>query len=542
LYEFSILSNFVLKKYLYQKIKTMKTFKYSILHFLLFIVAFSCNKSAEIAPAKAELFKTEASTGIGAEINTTITANGGTATIGSAGAKIVVPAGAMPVGVVFTTQAIDKFDNEGQGISIAGNWTKPITVEFAVPAGEVNPQNYKIALRLNNGYWITCTKPKYNASTRIVSVRIAPTSTVGAKAGAKILAKKYDLAFAKTFYIKPEKSVLDLGEKVTLKAYAREGFVPVKIGKRRFDVEADFDAAINAFAELSERLLNDDDDDEVIPLTREANPTNDDDEVVFLIVLAKEYEFTNNKTGFNRSWLLMDGPGSVDKKGNAGAEYTAPTDTKAKGKTAQISFLSRNNATKQDVEAKATIRIKDGLTRYTGTITSYYERSYGTKPVYTEIISSKSTATFVNSLGTPKRYETKYYIGTQPTQNLTTTVDEYSVLVSDGSGYRKLSGSCTGSGNDAGFLVMYINPDNTMELSGWLNVETNKCMIETYCDNCSPKYGTDNTAFYTRLDNPAKIKMTYSDSKIMAGTFTQKETIGDQKISIKINWQLTRED
>ena len=371
---------------------------YSFAAILVFtlLTLISCNKTAEIAPAKAEIFKSEASNGIGAEINTTITANGGTATISSAGAKIIVPAGAMPVGSAFTTQAIvDKIDNEGQGISISGNWTKPITVEFAVPAGELNPQNYKIALRLNNGYWITCSKPKYNASTRMVSVRIAPTATAGARAGAKKKKKKYDLAFAKTFYIKPEKSVLDLGEKVTLKAYAREGFVPVKIGKRTFDAEADLEAAIKDFVEASEKLDQELDEDDLVPLTQTANTSKSDDYLMPLPIAAKEYEFTNTKTGFNRSWILMEGPGVVNKTGNAGAEYIAPKDEASKGKTAQISFLSRNNATKQDVEAKATIFIKDGLTRYIGTLSTTIKADYISSQVkYTTSESYEAKVSF----------------------------------------------------------------------------------------------------------------------------------------------------
>ncbi len=502
-------------------------------------ILLACNKLAEIAPSKAEVFKSEASLGIGPEINTTITASGGTAFIGAASAKIIVPAGAMPVGAIFTAQAIaDKFDNQGQGISISGNWTKPITVEFAAPADEKSQNNYKIALRLNNGYWLTCTKPKYNAANNSVSVRIAPTPTAGAKAGAKIQAKKYDLAFSKTFYIKPEKTVLDLGEKVILKAYAREGFVPVKIGKRTFDAEADLEEAIKNFAEASERLDADESDDDLVPLTQPAKPSESDDYLVPLTIGAKEYEFSNTKAGFNRSWILMNGPGLVNKKGNAGAEYIAPNDDASRGKTAEVSFLSRNNATKQDVEATATIRIKDGLTRYTGTITSEYVRVYGSGTTYTETIISKSTATFINSLGTPKRFETNYYVGKIPSQYLTTTVSEYSELRSDGKGYRKLSGSCSATGNEAGFLVMYINDDKTMDLSGWIDVETDKCAVDTYCENCFPKYGTTTTSFYTQLDDPGKIKMPFSDAKTLSGTFTQKA----RDFTNKITWNFTRED
>jgi hypothetical protein len=535
--------------------------------FLFIFSLISCNKSADVSPeTKQEILKTEKSALTGSAVTKVIGNAGSNITL--ANTNVIVPTGAMQAGASLTIQATSNpLESGSQALQISGDWQKPIWLEFSYPADELHPENYMIAFQTAKGDWITSPKVKVDKVKRTFAIRLGQTlgGKVAMRQGGNEAANKaesqkptansrqstagtYSFAASHEFYLKPEKSVIDLGESVSFNAYARAGdtdgyWRKSKNGNYYYD-DGELVPLTKPKTQPTGTNNDPDDDDYLVPLVPVDKTVvlSDDDEIVPLAKAIKEAPFTNIKSGYTRSWILMDGPGNLAPTGNTGAKYTAPKDESAKGKIAKVSFFSKNDKTRQDLEASATIRIKDGLTRYTGTISSIYVRTYGTNLIYTETIKSKSTATFLNSLGTPKRFETKYYIGTQPSQNLTTTVDEYSVLVSDGKSYRKLSGSCSASGNDAGFLVMYVNPDNTMELSGWLDVETNKCVVDTYCENCIPKNGTDNTSFYTQLDNPVKIKMNYNDPKIMAGTFTQKEKIGDQNITIKITWDFKRED
>jgi hypothetical protein len=336
-------------------------------------------------------------TSIGAAIGSvfTIPAAGGTANIVSATAKVTVPSGAMTAALSIQANT-DMLDNEGQGIRLSGDWTKPITVEFAIPAGVTDPENYKIALRLDNGYWVTCRKAKINTANNTVQVRIAPSIKTKSARQARPMASSYSLAFAKTFYLKPDRATVKLGEKVKFTAYAREGFIPKELMGKVYDSEVEFEAGLKKLSEAVEEVESNDDD--LVPLPN--LNAKDDDELVPLTVIAKEVPFTNKKVGFTRTWTAKS-LGSIVASGNAGADYTAPKDDASKGKTVKVLFSSINDKTQRKANAEATVRIEDGLTRYTGIITNEYLWQTAPSTSEKENIAIQFEGSFVNTSNFP---------------------------------------------------------------------------------------------------------------------------------------------
>jgi hypothetical protein len=319
----------------------------------------------KVSPAASiDAFNTAEGTLIGSVF--TIPAAGGSSSVPSATAKVTVPAGAMTAALSIQANT-DMLDNEGQGIRLSGDWTKPITVEFAIPTGVTDPENYKIALRLDNGYWVTCRKAKINTANNTVQVRIAPSIRTKAARQARPMANSYSLALAKTFYLKPDRATVKLGEKVKFTAYAREGTVPVKWGNTVFNSKDDYDAAMKVLAELGDDPEPASDDDELVPLVKDPVVDNDPLEPLLKNVIAKEYVFTNKKEGFTRTWTAKS-LGSITASGNAGADYTAPKVEAAKGKTVKVFFESVNNTSKRKANAEATVIIDDGIEKYKGTI------------------------------------------------------------------------------------------------------------------------------------------------------------------------------
>jgi hypothetical protein len=315
----------------------------------------------KIGPAAAiEATKTSAGAAIGSVF--TIPAAGGTASVPSATAKVTVPAGTMTTALSIQANA-DMLDGEGQGIGLTGDWTKPITVEFAIPAGVTDPENYKIALRLSNGYWVTCRKAKINTANNTVSVRIAPSIKTKSARKARPMANTYSLVFAKTFFLKPDRATVKLGEKVKFTAYAREGFIPKELMGKVYDSEVEFEAGLKKLSEAVEEVESNEDD--LVPLPN--LNAKDDDELVPLTIIAKEVPFSNKKEGFTRTWTAKS-IGSISASGNLGAEYTAPKDETAKGKTVKVQFSSINDKTKRKADAEATVLIDDGIEKYIGTI------------------------------------------------------------------------------------------------------------------------------------------------------------------------------
>jgi hypothetical protein len=349
---------------------------------LLGLLLNSCSLLGDkVSPVSIEALKTNEPASTGSI--STLALSGGSVAIVSAGAKVSASAGALSTPLSVQASA-DPIDNEGQGITISGDWTKPITVEFAIPAGVTDPENYKIMLRLNNGFWISCRKPKVNLSNNTVTVRIAPSIKLKAASNARPMANKFSLAFAKTFFMKPDKGTIKVGESIKFIPYAREGFVPRKFLGKIYESDAELQAAVTE-SDISDPLigLNNADDDVV-----QVPKADDPDETEPLPIVMKEFPFGNSKTSFTRTWTAKS-IGTVKADGSAGATYTAPKDEAAKGKTVKVIFSSTNDKTKRNAMAEATVRIEDGLTRYTGTVTITDTR---------EFINSNYTTTDIRKL------------------------------------------------------------------------------------------------------------------------------------------------
>jgi hypothetical protein len=275
--------------------------------------------------------KTAVGTLIGTPVTQAIGSSGGSAEVVSAGAKIIVPAGALPDGSSITVQAISNtLAGSGEGIQISGDaWTKPVTMQFSYPAGESNPNNFRIAIQQNDGSWITSKSAKVDAVNRTVSVRLGPDSsaTVAAntlkpnlKATAKLNPRT--IVMTKSFYLKPGSATVKLGGTAIFTAYAS--------------------VAVTDAVPSSQAAT---DDDELVPLTQPVISSKkpiDEEELTplpKLRVVVREYPFTNAKAGFTRLWAV-EGPGKIEASGTSSGLYTAPSDSASRGKTAKVYFTS----------------------------------------------------------------------------------------------------------------------------------------------------------------------------------------------------------
>jgi hypothetical protein len=304
------------------------------LAFLFALISCGGNNSTPTpAPAAPlEVVKTAVGTLIGPPVTQAIGASGGSATVISAGAKIIVPAGALPDGSSVTVQAISNtLLGSGEGVQISGDaWTKPVTMQFSYPVGETDPNNFRIAIQQNDGSWITSKSAKVDTVNRTVSVRLGPDSSASIGGGAlrstglKPTAKlnRRNIVMTKAFYLKPGSVTVKLGGTAIFTAYAS--------------------VAVTEAAPSSQATS---DDDELVPLVQPVVSSKkpiDDDELTPLTrlrVVVREYPFTNAKAGFTRLWSV-EGPGKIEASGASNGLYTAPSDPGARGKTAKVFFTS----------------------------------------------------------------------------------------------------------------------------------------------------------------------------------------------------------
>jgi hypothetical protein len=519
----------------------MKMRKNSVLLISIYLLNSCSTLSDKISPAAViEVSKTGLGAGTGSVF--TIPAVGGFANVPSAGAKVSVAAGTLNSSLSVQANA-DLLDNEGQGITLTGDWSKPITVEFAIPAGVSDPENYKVALRLGNGYWITCRKPKINRSSNTVQVRIAPSIKAKSAAKARPMANTYSLAFAKTFYLKPDRATVKLGEKVKFTAYAREGFVPRELMGKIYDSQAEFEEGIRKLSDAVDEVESNDDD--LVPLPDLDKPDND--ELVPLTVIAKEYPFSNTKAGFTRTWVA-NSVGTISPSGNSGANYTAPKDEAVKGKTVKVIFKSVNDKTKRDAVAEATVRIEDGLTRYTGIIKYEHTRTFKNidNTTTTEITKMFSTVTLKNS-STQKVFDSSD--SKAKTYDIKTTIEAYSYISSDGSFTKKLVSTCSAEGIPAGYVSLTIDKEKQKyNLSGVISVEDSGCQVDIFCDGCFPKNNREKRSYWGFLADPNRIDIPFGDNLVdlkgkeiidnVSGSFKQIRSKDDTAI---ISWNLVRE-
>jgi hypothetical protein len=526
-----------------------------LIAFSILLATFSCNKSGDVTPnTKEEVLITAKGTLIGSPITKIIGNSGGNIALPSAGANIIVPAGAMLAGASLTIQATsDMLDSDGQGIQISGDWQKPIWLEFSYPADEANPQSNMIAFQTAKGDWITSQSVKVDKVRKTYAIRLGQTSTTNAKlSGARPSAGSYSFAASHEFFIKPDKAVIDLGESITFTAFAKEGdtdgyWRKGKNGNYYYD-----DGELVPLTKPKTQPAsnnNPDDDDYLVPLVPVSKivlPT-DDDYLEPLPKVIKEAAFTNKKAGYTRSWILMDGPGNLATTGNIGAKYTAPKDASAKGKIAKVSFFSKNDKTRQDLEASATIRIKDGLTRYEGTISILAKTNSinGRKSACSPdalLAEQKMSASFV--LTSIKGYENVAYSSyvqiskDQRDDYMTTTVDYSNGYDSDGTIIFRMIGSCGQVGADAGRIILYMDQSKkTYELIGTLSTQKQQCEVESY-SFCTEKWVKSKTSFIMDLPNTTsngktlKVVGTYNDINNLNGSIKINDT--------EITWKMKK--
>jgi hypothetical protein len=310
--------------------------------------------------APLEVAKTAVGTLIGSPVTQAIGASGGNATVVSAGAKIIVPAGALADGSSITVQAISNtLVGAGQGVRLSGSdWTQPITLQFSYPASIGDPENQMIAVQNPDGSWVSSNRVKVDAVNRTISIRLAPDpSSLLTKTGLKTTGLKpaattnsRDIIWTQKFFLKPNTTSVKLGESVSFTAYAKQARNrgEAKLSPDELDLLDRYYVLKSQF----ENLLFEVDDDFLVPMS----------------TVVKEYPFTNTKTGYNRVWTTS-GPGSIVPSGATSGKFTAPTDPSAKGKTATVTFISTNTKTGDIARASASVNIEGDGATYKGTVT-----------------------------------------------------------------------------------------------------------------------------------------------------------------------------
>jgi hypothetical protein len=437
--------------------------------------------------APLEVAKTAVGTLIGSPVTQVIGSSGGSAEVISAGAKIVVPAGALPDGSSLSVQAISNtLSGSGQGIRISGDaWTQPITVQFSYPIGETDPGNSVIAVQQAGGKWLTSKRIKVDAATRTISVRLAPGGIVGTQVpnatGLRPQAKlnPRDIVWTKGFTLTPNSASLKLGESVSFVAFASV-------------------ALSNGVAAKSLQATASDDDD-LVPLPTLPDPTTvnpvDDEELnpIAEYWVTKSYPFTNTKAGFNRTWTVTTGPGSVVASGAIGAVYTAPSDASAKGKTATVTFISINTKTDAVARASASVNIEGDGATYKGTVTVKQFHDITTGPVNGQTIRKYSATITGNMiLEIESNNATRPIFKGNPAKS-STICDDYATsediyFGAERHGKSELVSADGSNGiSDPGLVRVYMDKSkNTYELSGELS--TNITIKDTYYDGSVQTY------------------------------------------------------
>lgn len=510
--------------------------KYSIFIISIFHLIFSCKSLEDIGPKiDVATLKTEKGNAVDSPKSTTITASGATINVPLAGAKIIVPAGAMSPGSVLITQTItDKLDNDGNGLRISGDFLKPFIVEFSYPSDEKNPENLGIGIQSQNGNWYMLKKYVVNKTAKTIGFSIYPRKTKNARLnGTKLLTNDYDLAFAKQFYLRAEKTEVDLGESVNIKAYARQGVIPNSDKFKEYQSEwanGNFPMNLADYIDSQEIAIKNKDDEQAA----------DPDKLFPLVQVAQEYLFTNKKEGYRRSWILTEGIGSLEATGNIGAKYAAPKTNDAKGKIAVATFYSSlESDLKGGIEASVKIRIKDGLTRYAGTVkitkVNTVTSTLGTRTT-TSILLGKIT--LVNSLGIPYAYKHE----ATPKNLVSTQVVNFNEETSDGETKWTIIAD-NSPVNDGGLCYLDFTKDyKTYKIDGSLN---GVCTINKFCAKCTIKNSIDSefgisSDFFTGYNFKQTPTQNVSDINMISGKSTSNTKSSNSDVTITTEWNFQK--
>jgi hypothetical protein len=277
------------------------------------------------------LEKTPVGTVSGTASTVAIGAAGGSISNSSAGAKVIVPAGAMPDGSSLSLEAIlNPAIDAKPGIRLSGSeWTKPITIQFSYPASITDPENYMVIVQTPIGTWVTSNTPKIDAVNRTVSIRLgAELNPVATKSGSAKIAQSNlkatakprarDILFTKKFIIEPQIATVKCGSSVKFTAYNR-----VAVDKKE--------------AELTPNELDIADEirKEKFDAFNEANAQSDYDNDVLVPLATTKYVMQLRPVPSSKGTWSSSGPGSLSADGT----FTAPKKT-TDGVVVAVYFLT----------------------------------------------------------------------------------------------------------------------------------------------------------------------------------------------------------
>ena len=276
-------------------------------------------------------------TPVGNALTQTIVAAGGSFSEATTGVTVKAFAGTVDVSAQVKVQPITNTlpDGIGMGVEISSTQPlkKPLIVRFSYDASEPDPSALRLALQADDGAWwslspvrvdtvnktVSAALPDSLPTTANISSRVRPQGTLTVKSVVKYLA----------FYMKPKSATVKVGQSVEFVPYAR--------------VLKKFVCTEN-------------------PSPPPVNPN--DDELVNLCPgpVVKDYPFTNDKSGFARSWYVnaIEGGdsivGTVKSKPVAGATYTAPAKV-PNPNTVTVTFFSGDLNSVKSALASTTVTI-----------------------------------------------------------------------------------------------------------------------------------------------------------------------------------------
>jgi hypothetical protein len=489
--------------------------------FLLVLISCGGNASTPTPTAPLEVAKTAVGTLIGTPVTQSIGSSGGNATVVSAGAKILVPTGAMPDGSSITVQAISNtLIGSGQGVRLSGSdWTQPITVQFSYPASITDPENQMIAVQNPDGSWVSSNRVKVDAANRTISIRLAPDPSSILTKGLNVAAStsSRDIIWTQKFFLKPNTASVKLGESVSFTAYAKEAR---NRGEAKLSAD-DLDLLDRVYVLKTQvdKLFSEVDDDFLYPMT----------------VVVKEYPFTNSKAGFNRVWTTS-GPGSIVPSGATSGKFTAPTDPSAKSKTATVTFTSTNTKTGDMARASASVNIEGDGATYKGTLTVKQFHDITTGPINGQTIRKYLATITGNMVWEIESNNTTHPIFKGNPAKSSTICDDYTVSTDMYSGSERHSKtelvSADGSDGitDPGLVRVYLDKSkNTYELSGELSTKTT--VKDTYIDGSVSTYPTVLRIGFGVKDLP------FADAAQLSGSKSYVFT----EDTYTVTWNLTRQ-
>ena len=273
-------------------------------------------------------------TPVGSAVAQTLDAAGGTFDEPTTGVTVKALAGGFDASTQLSVQPITNTlpGGIGMGVAISSSqpFKKPLIVRFGYGADEPDPHSLRLALQADDGSWFSLSPVKIDTVNRTVSAAVPESLTTVAGASGQVkpqggLNVKRVVKYL-SFYLKPGSATLKTGKSADFVPWARV------LEKK------------NGCKEIVDGL-----DEELASLPC-PKP------------IIKDYPFTNDKTGFGRTWSVngvVGGDsknGMIEAKASVGATYTAPETAPSPNKVT-LSFETTNTETKQKLIVLAAVTI-----------------------------------------------------------------------------------------------------------------------------------------------------------------------------------------